>query len=114
MEDWIDMKLRPAGYAWLNLTIYVVVTDVFLVIQEARGKENYYTMSSAFRYALMHPVKRWPIILIWFMVTFHLFDFFFPEKVRRFEPLGMAGRLVAPFFEFKPGDPGVEQRNDCF
>lgn len=90
--------LRPAGYAWAGLTIYVIVMDSMLIIQEHRGKADYYTMSSAFRYALQHPVRRWPVILMWLFLTFHLFDFFFPPNIRRFEPFGLAGRAVARLF----------------
>jgi hypothetical protein len=91
------MKLRPAGYCWLGLTVYVVGADTFLVLQEHRGKADYYTMSSAFRYSLAHPVKRWPVILMWLFLTFHLFDFFFPPQIRRFEPVGACGRASAKF-----------------
>lgn len=101
------IRLRPAGYAWLGLTVYVLAADSILIVQEYRGKPNYYTMSSGFRYALSHPVKRWPVILMWLLLTFHLFDFFFPASVRRFEPLGALGRLSAdlvPGLKFLPQD----------
>lgn len=87
-------KLRPAGKAWLGLTIYVIAADSYLILQERRGKSEYYTMSSGFRYALSHPRSRWKVILMWLFLTFHLFDFFFPEKLRRLEPLGAAGRIA--------------------
>lgn len=102
------MKLNPAGYAWLGLTVYVVASDSFLIIEEHRGKVNYYTMSNAFRESLRHPIKRWPVILMWAILTFHLFDFFFPETIRRFEPIGAAGRLLAPVLGFKKVKPPVE------
>ena len=89
------MKLRPAGRAWLGLVIYVIAADSYLIIQERRGNVRYYTMSSGFRDALKHPIKRWWMILIWIFLTFHLFDFFFPEPIRKFEPIGVSGRLGA-------------------
>jgi hypothetical protein len=94
------MKLRPAGYCWLGLTIYVIGADLFLLIQERKGKPNYYTMSSAFRDALRHPVRRWPVILMWLLLTFHLFDFFFPEKLRQLEPIGATGRQISRLTSF--------------
>lgn len=90
-------QLRPAGYAWLGLTMYVIALDSMLIIQERRGKTSYYTMSTGFRYALQHPVKRWPVILMWLFLTFHLFDFFFPPSVRRFEPVGAVGRFLGRY-----------------
>lgn len=89
------MKLRPAGYSWLGLTIYVVAADTVLIIQERRGLQTYCTMSTGFRTALQHPLKRWPVILIWLSITFHLFSFFFPENIRRFEPMGVVARTAA-------------------
>jgi len=85
-------KLRPAGWCWLGLSIYVVTADTFLIVQERKGKEQYCTMSTSFRYALAHPIKRWPVILIWGLVTFHLFDWFFPEQIRKYEPIRAIGK----------------------
>lgn len=88
----MSKRLKPATWAWVGLVVYIVSADTFLLVQEFNNKENYYTMSSCFRYALKHPLRRWPVIIIWLMLTFHLFDFFFPERVRRFEPIGAVGR----------------------
>lgn len=108
------MLLRPAGKAWLGLTIYVLAADTYLITQEFNGKTNYYTMSSSFRYALSHPIARWPVILIWLLLTFHLFDFFFPEQVRRYEPIGLVGRSAARVLGFKQRYCAVENPNDRF
>jgi hypothetical protein len=54
-------------------------------------------MSTSFRDALAHPIRRWPIILIWIGMTFHLFDFFFPEPIRKYEPARFIGtKIVKP------------------
>jgi len=44
-------------------------------------------------------VRRWPVIFMWLLLTFHLFDFFFPPFVRRFEPVGAAGRFLGRHIE---------------
>ena len=85
---------KPASYAWTGLVGYVIVADVVLVTFERKGLEGFGTMSSAFRDSLAHPVKRWPVIVAWGLLTFHLFDFFFPERVRRVEPGRACVRLI--------------------
>ena len=85
---------KPASYAWTGLVGYVIAADVVLVTFERKGLEGFGTMSSAFRDSLAHPVKRWPVIVAWGLLTFHLFDFFFPERVRRVEPGRACVRLI--------------------
>jgi len=51
-------------------------------------------MSTSFRDALSHPIKRWPVIVIWLGLTFHLFDFFFPEHIKKYEPIRFIGTTV--------------------
>ena len=99
-KDMSNYRLKPAGWCWFGLMIYVVSADTFLLVQEFNNKENYYTMSSSFRYALKHPLRRWPLIVMWLILTFHLFDFFFPERVRKFEPIGAIGRTSAKHISF--------------
>lgn len=53
--------------AWLGLTVYVIVADTSLA---RRGKPM---MSTVFRDAVRHPVKRWPIGVVWTYLTAHLF-----------------------------------------
>jgi len=88
-------KIKPAGYCWLGLSLYVVSADMFLIVNERKDSEKYYTMSSAFRDALAHPIKRWPVILMWLGLTFHLFDFFFPEHIKKYEPVRLIGTRIA-------------------
>ena len=87
-------KLSPAGWSWFGLTIYVISADLYLIAQRQKGKMQFYTMSTAFRDSLSHPIKRWPIILIWTYLTFHLFNFFFPERIRRLDPLSALGAVM--------------------
>lgn len=65
MEDEVD--LLPAIIAWAGLTAYIAVADGVLI--SARSS----TMSTAFRTAATHPVRRWPITALWAVVTIHLF-----------------------------------------
>ncbi len=85
---------KPASIAWAGLVGYVVTADVVLVTFERKGAERFGTMSAAFRDSLAHPIKRWPVIVAWGLLTFHLFDFFFPERVRRVEPGRACVRLI--------------------
>ena len=74
-------KITPGSKAWAGLAAYIVSYDVYAI---ARNKD---TLSMAFYEALRHPVKRWPVIIIWTYITFHLFKFL-PD---RFDPLRMFG-----------------------
>lgn len=89
------MNLQPPHYAWFGLTIYVITADVILISFERRGKDGFYTMSTAFRSGLAHPIHRWPLIMAWTLLTLHLFDFFFPEKIRQYDPVRLVGGRVA-------------------
>lgn len=88
------MNLQPPHYAWLGLTAYIVTADIILISFERRGKDGFYTMSTAFRSGLAHPIHRWPLIVAWTLLTLHLFDFFFPEKVRQCDPMRLVGDRV--------------------
>ena len=96
MKNWTT-KIRPAGWCWLGLSLYIISADTFLIVKERKGHAQYCTMSTSFRDSLAHPIKRWPIILIWIGITFHLFDFFFPEPIRKYEPARLIGtRIIKP------------------
>lgn len=97
-------KLSPAGWCWLGLTIYIIGADSYLIVQEFRGKQNYYTMSSAFRNSLSDPVKRSLIIFIWISLTVHLFSSFLPSKYRKLEPIAASGEI----FKLITGHFGIE------
>lgn len=75
--------MGPGSKAWIGLTAYVAGYDLWAA---ARGEE---TLSTAFYRAFRHPVKRFPLILLWAYLTAHLFHLM-PE---RWDPLRQAGRL---------------------
>lgn len=76
-------KVTSGSKAWAGLAAYIVSYDIYAI---SRKKD---TLSMAFYEALKHPVKRWPVILIWTYITVHLFKFL-PDK---FDPLRMFGAM---------------------
>jgi len=96
------MKLKPSGYAWVGLVLYVTGVDIILLrLKKVRGFP-YRSMSEAFGEALKHPWKRWPIIVSWIVLTLHLFGVFIPErfeKFRKLDPIGFIANLVASELE---------------
>lgn len=96
------MKLKPSGYAWLGLVIYVTCIDILLLRLKKRHGQPYRSMSEAFGEALKHPWKRWPIIVSWGVLTLHLFGVFIPDKFEKFknlDPIGFIANMVADEFE---------------
>ncbi len=71
----------PAFGAWLGLVGYIIAADAILIVFERNGHVRYYTMSTAFRNALSHPWKRWLVIIVWGLLTLHLFDLFLHRAV---------------------------------
>jgi hypothetical protein len=88
-------RLSPAAKAWIGLTAYVVAADGFLIYREVQGSQNYYTMSTAFETALRHPIKRWPVGLLWTLLTLHLFDVVFPDSWKQHDPLMKAAHRLS-------------------
>lgn len=86
--------MRPAGWCWVGLAIYVTLADAILIYGRKAGMEGYCTMSQAFEDALHHPVRRWPVVIAWSLVTFHLFDAWLPDSVQRIDPIGWAGSVM--------------------
>lgn len=85
------MKLRSGTKAWIGLTVYVIAADAALI----RNRKE--TMSTVFGDALVHPLRRWPVILTWGILTAHLFSNLIPlpESIKRYDPIGAAARLIA-------------------
>ncbi len=84
-------KLRPATYAWFGLVGFVTTADFHLI------KHNYDTMSCVWGDSLCHPIKRWPLILSWVILTLHLFGRILPDRVqwiKKYDPIGFVARLA--------------------
>lgn len=79
------MKKEWPDYGWIFLTGYVIGYDVWAL------KNHQPTLTADLRSSLRHPAKRWPVILAWMLLTFHLFG---PEKYDPFWPLEEAVLLM--------------------
>jgi hypothetical protein len=75
--------LSNPSKAWLGLVGFVIVSDAVLIKIKDR------TMSSAFRDAIHHPRRRWPVSISWALLTLHLFT------RTKYDPISIAGRLLA-------------------
>lgn len=89
------MSRRPATAAWIGLVGYVVAVDSYLIVQEAKGRDGYCTMSTAFKDAVRHPVKRLPLVMAWSILTLHLFPILYPERYHKYEPITLIGRYIS-------------------
>lgn len=57
--------MKVSGTAgWVGLAIYVATWDYLM--DDA--------LSSAFKRSVKHPLRRWPVFLLWGLTTMHLFD----------------------------------------
>lgn len=63
------MPRRPVngGWGWALLAGYIGLYDTWAL---TTGRE---TLSSAFGRAARHPVKRWPTLAVYLVITLHLF-----------------------------------------
>jgi len=61
------MRVNWPLAAWVGATTFVVVADVAL------AKTNQPMMSTVFRDTVRHPLKRWPVVVLWSYLTAHLF-----------------------------------------
>lgn len=78
-SSWYSETVKRVGraqQAWIGLAIYVVLADSLLVHRREP------TMSSAFREAVCHPRRRWPVIAAWAYLTLHLFG---PNRIKELE-----------------------------
>ena len=69
--------------AWAGLVAFVVAADAALILTKSK------TMSSTFRNALHHPVRRWVVGGSWTLLTLHLFT------ETKYDPISIAGNLLA-------------------
>ena len=87
-------KIRPGGWAWIALPFVIGLVDWALI------RSNNKTMSEVFGDSLAHPVKRFPVVLVWTVLTLHLFSELIPAKLRlilkRFDPISGIAHLLTP------------------
>jgi len=91
------MKIRPSGVAWFGLVVYISIVDIFLLKKKQLIGSPYCSMSEAFGDALQHPKKRSPIILIWSIITIHLFGVLLPSKfkfLKKLDPISFIARKI--------------------
>jgi hypothetical protein len=86
----VTVKIRAGGWAWIGLTGYVLAADTALI---RNGRE---TMSTVFGDSITNPIRRWPVMAAWGLLTVHLFSKVLPgsDKLRRVDPLGIAARAI--------------------
>ena len=71
-------------WGWAALAGYIAAYDTWAL---KTGRE---TLSSAFGRSLRHPIKRWPTLLLYGIVSLHLFNRL-PEWL---DPLHQYGRVI--------------------
>lgn len=73
------------AWGWLGLAIYVATYD-------ALARE---TLSRAFYRSIEHPKRRWLTIVVWVMVTLHLFRFI-PQRLDAIHWIGQGYLRLVP------------------
>jgi hypothetical protein len=89
------MKMRPGFWLWCGVAAYVTVADGWLAAKSNKHKKKgseidpkkYSSMSSVWWDGLKHPIRRWPVMVLWGFLTAHLFEVFFPEWVKKYDPI---------------------------
>ena len=71
------MAFTEGDAAWAGLAAYVIAYDAWAILT---GRE---TLSASYYRAVQHPLRRWPTLIVWVLLTLHLFHLI-PE---RFDPL---------------------------
>lgn len=82
---------RPVNGAvgWALLAGYIGLYDTWAL---TTGRE---TLSSAFGRTMRHPVKRWPMFIVYGVITLHLFD----RLPTWIDPLHQYGRMFGSVAE---------------
>lgn len=78
-------KLAFSSKLWLGLAGYVLAVDVYAMMKD---KE---TLSEGLYNALVHPRRRWPVIIGWILTTKHLF---FRKFLAWLDPFALIALLV--------------------
>lgn len=80
--------LSPGSKAWIGLAVYVVVADGYLMVNQKK------TMSAVFGDALNHPLRRWPVLVVWGFLSMHLHREVLPGVATKIDPLRNGARLA--------------------
>lgn len=83
---------RPGLYAWFGMVGFAGFADYWLI------KHHHDTMSAVWGDAISHPVRRWPLLVSWIVLTLHLFGRILPECVQplgKYDPIGYLARKIA-------------------
>lgn len=90
------MGVRPSGYAWMGLAAYVAAVDILLLKAKKSRGHPYCSMSEGFGDALAHPIRRWLVIMVWAIVTLHLFGPVLPgsDRLSKYDPIGRLARIL--------------------
>jgi len=85
--DRFDKRTVAGATAWVGLTAYVVAADAALIATDNA------TLSETFETSVMHPIRRYPVILLWAVVTAHLMC---PRhlKLKKADPIHQVGRAA--------------------
>lgn len=79
--------MSPGAKAWCELAAFVIAADAILMWNGEK------TMSEVFAGGLADPNKRWWIIGIWAILTFHLHREMLPNGAGKIDPLTV-GRVA--------------------
>ena len=88
------MTVRRWPWVWLALGI--TAYDAFLLSTGSRS------LSESFALSVRHPVRRWPTILAWTVLTAHLFA----VLPRRYDPLHRVAGVLSAKWECMRGTCG--------
>lgn len=81
-------RISLGGWGWVGIAGVVTVVDGVALHLEATGRViEAPTMSRSFFLATRHPVRRWPVLVSWLVLTVHLFTTW-NDPIRR-----LAGRV---------------------
>lgn len=92
------LKVRPGTWGWAGLAFYVLIIDTILLRLKKSKGNPYCSLSEVFGDSLKHPRNRWPIIVIWLLLTAHLFGNLVPSRlefVKKMDPIGFLARRIS-------------------
>lgn len=82
-------RAANGAWGWTLLAGYIGIYDTWAL---TTGRE---TLSSAFGRTMRHPAKRWPTLVVYIVITLHLFD----RLPTWLDPLHQYGRMFGAVAE---------------